>query len=190
VRAGKLLLVTGGARCGKSTFAENYAETSGREVVYVATCQGLDQEMKGRIAAHRRSRPSTWLTVEEHFLLDKVLLRYGRSLKRLLLVDCLTLWLTNVLLERVGFDGERLADEQVGQVVFDYILARAKNIATLAAKVPAEVVLVTNEVGWGLVPENRLARLYRDLAGKVNQVFAAEADEVYMLVAGLPLRLK
>lgn len=190
MRSGKLLLISGGARCGKSTLAENYAKTSGREVVYVATSQVLDEEMKERVRAHRRSRPSTWPTVEEPYALEKVLWQYGRRRERLLLVDCLTLWLSNILLDKVGFNGEQLADSKIGPVIATYILTRAKNVAALAAKVPAEVVLVTNEVGWGLVPENTLARLYRDLAGKTNQAFAAQADEVYMVVAGLPLRLK
>lgn len=190
MRSGKLLLISGGARCGKSTFAENQAKTSGREVLYVATSQALDEEMKARIRAHRLSRPSTWPTVEEPYALEKVLWHYGRCRERLLLVDCLTLWLSNILLERVGFNGEQLVDGESGPVIVTDILTRVKNTATLAAQVPAEVVLVTNEVGWGPVPENPLARLYRDLAGKTNQAFAAKADEVYLLVAGLPLRLK
>ena len=103
---------------------------------------------------------------------------------------CLTLWLSNIMLEKLGFDGEQLTGREPDPVIVTDIIARAKNTAALAAKVPAEVVVVTNEVGWGLVPENPLARLYRDLVGKVNQAFATAADEVYMLVAGLPLRLK
>ncbi len=190
MRSGRLLLISGGARSGKSTFAENYAKTSGREVVYVATSQALDEEMRERVKAHRRSRPSTWPTVEEPYALEKVLWHYGRCRERLLLVDCLTLWLSNILLQQVGFNGERLADKKPGSIIIGDIITRARNAAVLAAKVPAEVVLVTNEVGMGLVPESSLARLYRDLSGKVNQAFAAEADEVYMLVSGLPLRLK
>jgi adenosylcobinamide kinase/adenosylcobinamide-phosphate guanylyltransferase len=190
VRSGKLLLVSGGARSGKSTFAENHAKISGREVVYVATSQVLDEEMRARVKAHRRFRPSSWPTVEEPYALEKVLWHHGRRRERLLLIDCLTLWLSNIMLEKLGFDGEQLTGREPDPVIVTDIIARAKNTAALAAKVPAEVVVVTNEVGWGLVPENPLARLYRDLAGKVNQAFATAADEVYMLVAGLPLRLK
>ena len=190
MKAGELLLVTGGARSGKSTFAENYAQQSGKDIVYIATCQGLDEEMSSRIEAHRRRRPDTWKTIEEPLGLAGSLLSYGRSPQRLLLIDCLTLWLSNSLLSKAGFDGERLADEHMIPGMMEKVLTEARNVAVLAAKVPAQVVVVTNEVGQGLVPENRLGRLYRDLAGQTNSLLAARADKVYLLVAGLPVRLK
>lgn len=183
--------MSGGARSGKSTFADRYAKQSGRRVVYVATARVLDEEMKARVQTHRASRPSVWLTVEEPYNLEKALWRYGRQPDKLVLVDCLTMWLANILLQKVGFQGEQLmADTTLASAVAADIIVRAKNAAVLAAKVAAEVVLVTNEVGWGPVPDNPLARLYRDLASLANQAFAAQATEFYLLVAGLPLQLK
>jgi len=187
--AGKVIFVTGGARSGKSTFAEGYARESGKKVVYIATSPVVDEETRRRIAAHRRRRPADWETVEEPFRLEEALRRYG-SPDRLLLVDCLTLWLTNHLLERAGLDGEALADAARAESILAELLAYAQATAALTREVAADVVLVSNEVGLGLVPDNPLSRLFRDLVGKSNQCFAAAADEVYVLFSGLPLRLK
>lgn len=187
--AGKVILITGGARSGKSTFAERYARESGKQVVYIATSPVVDEETRRRIAAHQRRRPPEWETVEEPLHLEEALCAHGRS-GRLLLVDCLTLWLTNHLLARAGLEGEALADAARAEAILTDLLAYVEATADLTRALPAEVVLVTNEVGLGLVPDNPLSRLFRDLVGKSNQCFAAVADEVYVLFAGLPLRLK
>lgn len=162
-------LVIGGARSGKSTLAENKARDSRLPVTYVATGQPLDAEMAQRIAHHRARRPAGWRTIEEPLTLADALRREAAT-KTCLLVDCLTLWLTNVLL------ADR--DEETGRLL--------EALPTL----PGHVILVSNEVGWGIVPENALARRFRDEQGWLNQRIAALADNVTLVAAGLPLVLK
>jgi len=162
-------LVIGGARSGKSAFAEAQALASGLRVIYLATGEARDAEMDERIAHHRARRPAGWRTVEEPLLLAAAL-RRAAAPDTCLLVDCLTLWLANVLLA-----------ERDGEV--------AKLLETLPA-LPGRIFLVSNEVGSGIVPENALARRFRDEQGRLNQRVAALADRVTLVVAGLPLPLK
>lgn len=162
-------LVIGGARSGKSRHAEQLALAGGGPVVYVATGQALDAEMAERIAHHRQRRPAHWRTVEEPQDLAGALRREDAP-GVCVLVDCLTLWLTNVLF------AERM------EAVEDLVAA----LPTLRA----HVVLVSNEVGWSIVPENALARRFRDEQGRLNQRVAAVADRVTLVAAGLPLCLK
>ena len=171
---GKLILVLGGARAGKSTFALRLAKDLAGEgrVTFIATAQALDDEMAQRIARHREERPSAWLTIEEPYDLDRALIQASDS--DVALVDCLALFVSNWLLR-----GEDSKLEQTCQSF----------LATVEAQ-PQTVICVSNEVGLGIVPDNQLSRTYRDLLGRVNQQFAEAADEVYLLVAGLPLRLK
>lgn len=187
--AGKVVFITGGARSGKSSFAERYAGGSGKEVVYVATSPVVDEETRERIRAHRSRRPQEWITVEEPLLLEKILREHGSS-GRVLLVDCLSLWVTNHLLDRAGIDGDRLYSAHDASRISEELLGYFESVATLTRNTEADVIVVSNEVGMGLVPDNRLSRVYRDLAGKVNQLFAGVADEVYILLAGIPLRLR
>lgn len=163
-------LVLGGARSGKSRYAEQQAAIRG-EVIYIATAQALDKEMQSRIQHHRDSRPA-WPTVEEPIHLARALQQADRP-GCVLLVDCLTLWLTNLL----------LADEGV------YEREREALFAVLPG-LSAEVVLVSNEVGLGVVPMGELSRRYVDEAGRLNQRIAAMADKVTFCAAGLPLTLK
>ncbi len=165
-------LVIGGARSGKSGYAERQAREShagGRPVVYLATAQALDAEMAERIAHHRARRPADWRSVEEPLALADALTRAAAS-DACVLVDCLTLWLSNVLLAGRDDEIERL-------------------LATLPI-LPGQLILVSNEVGWGIVPENPLARRFRDEQGRLNQRVAALADRVTLVAAGLPLTLK
>jgi adenosylcobinamide kinase/adenosylcobinamide-phosphate guanylyltransferase len=162
-------LVVGGARSGKSSFAERLARDCGLRVTYVATCEARDDEMSERIAHHRERRPPEWRTVEEPLLLADALQRDAAG-DTCVMVDCLTLWLTNVLL------GEH--EEEIDKL-----------LAALPA-LPGRILLVSNEVGWGIVPENALARRFRDEQGRLNQRIAAIADEVTLVAAGLPLKLK
>ncbi len=187
--AGRSVFITGGARSGKSRFAEQHAKGSGKPVVYVATSPLVDEETRERIRVHRLRRPKEWVTVEEPLRLEKVLHEYG-SPGRLLLVDCLSLWVTNHLLNRAGIDGERLCSAHDALKISEQLLGYFESVSALVRNTEADVILVSNEVGMGLVPDNRLSRVYRDLAGKANQMFARAADEVYILVAGVPLRLK
>ena len=166
-------LILGGARSGKSAFAERVAQHSGQPVVYIATAQAHDHEMQQRIAHHRTSRPAHWLTVEEPLALATCLQQHAAP-ERLLLVDCLTLWLTNLLC---------LDDENRLQMETQALL-------TGLAQLPGDVLLVSNEVGLGIVPLGELTRRYLDTAGRLHQQLAAQLPHVTFLVAGLPQTLK
>ena len=170
-----MTLVLGGARSGKSTFAENLArvaEAAGRSIVYVATATDGDAEMAARIAEHQRRRPPHWRTAEAPLALAAALAEIARP-DCLMLVDCLTLWLTNVLLaEPPILDAERA------------------RLLTALPTLSGDVVLVSNEVGMGLVAPEPLGRRFVDEAGRLHQAVAALADRVVLVVAGLPMALK
>lgn len=170
----KLILILGGARAGKSTFALRLAKEHAGEssVTFIATAQALDAEMEQRIARHRDERPAHWTTIEEPLQLDRALIQAPDS--DVALVDCLTLFVSNWLLRE---DAHTL--NEVSQRFLANVRSRTQT-----------TIVVSNEVGLGLVPETPLGRTFRDLLGRVNQQFAEAADEVYLLVAGLPLRLK
>ncbi|MFD1331788.1 bifunctional adenosylcobinamide kinase/adenosylcobinamide-phosphate guanylyltransferase [Methylopila musalis] len=168
----RLALVLGGARSGKSRFAEGLAAASGRDLVYVATAQAYDDEMRDRIARHQLDRADRrWRTVEAPLRLPETI-RAEAAPGRVLLVDCLTLWLSNVM----------LADHDVEQ--------DADGLLASLAQAQGPVVLVSNEVGYGVVPDNALARAFRDHQGRLNQRVAAVSDRVTLVAAGLPLDLK
>lgn len=166
----KIILVTGGARSGKSRIAEQLVGSLAGAPLYIATAQALDDEMERRIAHHQAQRGPEWTTHAAPLDLVSALRKTDSKGPRL--VDCLTLWLSNMMHHGT-----------------DWSLATDELIATLAAQ-QAPVIMVTNEVGAGIVPENKLAREFRDAAGLINQRVAAEADEVYLAVSGLPLKLK
>lgn len=165
-------LILGGARSGKSGFAQRQALASGLAVTYLATAQAGDAEMVERIARHRAERPAGWELVEEPLALAAAL-RLHATPNRCLLVDCLTLWLSNLL---AAGDG-RLTDETTA--LLDALPA-----------LPGQVLLVSNEVGQGIVPANPLARRFRDEAGRLHQAIAGRCERVTLIVAGLPLTLK
>ncbi|PDT90956.1 bifunctional adenosylcobinamide kinase/adenosylcobinamide-phosphate guanylyltransferase [Bradyrhizobium sp. Y36] len=165
-----VILITGGARSGKSKRAETRTRAFPGQPIYVATAEALDAEMEARIAKHRARRGTDWLEREVPLDLVPALVATDGGGARL--VDCLTLWLSNLM------HAERNWEREVTE------LARA------LPRLKSPVVLVTNEVGLGIVPDNALARLYRDAAGLMNQMIAAAADEVEFVVAGLPMKLK
>ena len=167
---GKSILITGGARSGKSALAERLTLALGTPAVYIATAQPLDGEMAARIARHEARRGAEWRTVAEPLELCTALDESDGTGPRL--VDCLTLWLSNLM--QGGHDWERQTDA----------------LARTLAEQSSPVVFVTNEVGAGIVPENRLARTFRDAAGLVNQRIATACDEVWLCVAGHPLKVK
>jgi adenosylcobinamide kinase/adenosylcobinamide-phosphate guanylyltransferase len=171
--AKQILLITGGARSGKSKYAEQRAEELGARRLYIATAEAKDEEMAQRIAEHKKRRGNDWATVEEPVELSAALLAQ-RGRIDCALVDCLTIWLSNLLLHR---DAEVAGD-------------KVENLVETLPGLDFHVVLVTNEVGWGIVPDNRLARQFRDLAGWANQRIAAAANEVVLTVAGIPMILK
>jgi adenosylcobinamide kinase/adenosylcobinamide-phosphate guanylyltransferase len=167
----RVVLITGGAKSGKSAEAERRVRSMGGEPVYVATAQALDGEMAARVRAHRARRGEGWRLIEEPRDLARVLDQTDGTGPRL--VDCLTLWLTNEMLAEDG----------------DWRGALSKLLEALGKQV-SPVVLVTNEVGAGIVPDNALARAFQDAAGVVNQAVAAVADEVVLVVAGCALTVK
>ena len=180
-------LVFGGARSGKSAHAEKLAREAGKEVVYLATAQAGDGEMATRIAHHRAQRPAEWSTLEEPLRLGDAILREARP-GRLLLVDCLTLWLTNLMFST----GEAYPD--VGDIALPELFhsERAHLLYALAemADTDCDLVLVSNEVGMGIVPYGAISRCFTDEAGRLNQAVAAVCDKVVFVAAGLPLHLK
>ena len=165
-----VILITGGARSGKSKRAETRTRAFPGQPVYVATAEALDAEMEARIAKHRARRGTDW--IEREVPLDLVSALVASDGGGARLVDCLTLWLSNLM--HAERDWEREVTE----------------LAAALPRLKSPVVFVTNEVGLGIVPDNPLARLYRDAAGIMNQIIAAAADEVEFVVAGLPMKLK
>jgi adenosylcobinamide kinase/adenosylcobinamide-phosphate guanylyltransferase len=172
-RHSRIILVTGAARSGKSQYAERRCGEMGGSRLYIATAESKDEEMSERIAEHQRRRGREWTTIEEPLELTETLIAQ-RGKMDCVLVDCLTLWISNLL---IGRDG-RHALEKVEQL-----------IATLPG-LDFGIVLVTNEVGWGIVPDNPLAREFRDLTGRTNQRIAQAADEVILMVAGVAMTVK
>ncbi|HEU5315219.1 MAG TPA: bifunctional adenosylcobinamide kinase/adenosylcobinamide-phosphate guanylyltransferase [Chloroflexota bacterium] len=187
---GRLILVTGPVRSGKSRFAERLAAqlANGGEVAYVATARMWDQEMAARVAAHQASRPAKWRTVEEPAALGDAV-RATQTSAAVVLVESLDMWVSNRLLEgRLDVEGDdtqldaaRLAAVEEG------LLAE---VAGLCEGRGAHLVVVTVEAGWGVVPPYPLGRAFRDVLGRVNAALAERADAVYLLVAGLPVDVK
>ena len=177
-------IILGGARSGKSAYAEKLAIESGKEVVYIATARAGDGEMAKRIETHRSNRPAHWTTVEEPLLLAAAIDKWSAP-GRLLLIDCLTLWLTNLI-----FSVDQDCPE-VGVIDLPAIFYE-QNDALVAALHGArgDVVLVSNEVGLGIVPYGALSRCFADESGRMNQAVAAACDRALFIVAGMPLTLK
>jgi adenosylcobinamide kinase/adenosylcobinamide-phosphate guanylyltransferase len=171
----KIIFVTGGCRSGKSKHALRAAEKMpGNRKIYIATCVPQDNEMKQRVARHQKERSQNWVTVEEPLHLPEAILENSPKAD-VLLVDCLTLWVSNLLMET---DDEEKLEEAISQL-----------IDTLE-KATCPIVLVSNEVGTGIVPENKLARQYRDIIGLANQAVAKTASKVIWMVAGIPVTVK
>ena len=166
------VLVLGGARSGKTAFSESLVMRHATRPAYLATAEALDAEMRDRVASHQATRGTRFTTIEEPLALPEALV--AASLHHdVILVDCLTLWITNLLLANV-----------------DVSRAVSELSATLEGLTETRVVLVSNEVGQGIVPDNAMARTFRDLAGAAHQRIAEVCDEVYFIVAGLPMTLK
>jgi adenosylcobinamide kinase/adenosylcobinamide-phosphate guanylyltransferase len=184
----QLILIIGGARSGKSTFAERLVASSGRSVAYIATATAGDDDMRDRIARHQAARPSTWLTIEEPLHLAEAV-RRAASLADVVLLDCITLWLSNWLLAQeepipLASTPSSLYSEKAMQE----IEALLHTVATLDAS--KKLVFVTNEVGLGIVPAFALGRVYRDVLGLANKRLAEMASRVYLMVTGLAVDIK
>ncbi len=175
-----VILITGGSRSGKSAFAQQMAEQSTGERFFLATCPHTDPEMDARIRRHQQDRQGRgWQSIEEPLLLTEEL---GRCpAEATVLIDCLTLWINNLLYE---------AEKENTGIDEDQVAVRAEQLVQAAAARPGVVILVTNEVGSGIVPENAMARHYRDLVGRCNQVVGRYADQVFLVSCGIPLQIK
>lgn len=180
---GTIILVTGGARSGKSAFAERYAAAHGRRIAYIATAQILDEEMRYRVALHRERRPEAWQTYEAPFAAEQAIEEAAEA-SDTILFDCVTIYLSNLL---CSLDETQLADEAFVHAQSEEAIDR---LVAASRAGGARCIFVTNEVGAGIVPEHRLSRLYRDMAGRANQKLAKAAEEVYLTVAGIPVNLR
>jgi len=170
----KIILIVGGARSGKSSFAEKLARKLGKNPLYLAAAQAQDREMRARIRKHRQRRGNKWQLIEEPVNIERVVARIS-SRTEVILFDCVTVWLSNLILA-----GKKERE----------IKKKLKTFLNRLRKRNFHTILVSNEVGGGIVPANRLARDYRDLLGTVNQLLAKEAEFVYQLCCGIPLRIK
>lgn len=176
----RIILVTGGSRSGKSSYAESLAEDLPGPRVFIATCPVVDDEMRERIRKHQESRAKAdWHTVEEPSDPARILLETERF--NVFLIDCLTLWINNLMFDAQKL-GLKLSEEDMVQ--------RSEHLLEACSRVQGTVIFVTNEVGSGIVPENAAARLFRDLVGRCNQTVARAAHEVFLLSCGLPIMLK
>ena len=178
---GKIILVTGGARSGKSSFAEKLALKIGNgQAAYIATAQIFDDEMNFRVKLHQSRRGDNWRTFEAPFAAEEKISAAGKNFNAILF-DCVTIYISNFLC------AAELDDEKF---LYDKLREMIQKIINAALNVDAVTIFVTNEVGGGIVPENKLARRFRDLAGLANQMLAAQADKVFLTVAGIAVDLK
>ncbi len=194
---GKIVFITGGARSGKSSFAMKEASKIHGKRLYIATAEPLDDEMRERIERHKKERPGGWDTVEEPMNIAEVMRKAPKEYD-VIVLDCLTLWMSNILIRigegerglkgRIhlrGFTGESVRIPQYHEMdrLIDMLKDFKRSFATT-------LFIVSNEVGMGIVPENKLARTFRDLAGMLNQRVGEIADEVYLVLSGIPVKIK
>lgn len=178
---GKTILILGGARSGKSTYAQKLAETMEQPVLFIATATPEDEEMVERIARHKASRPSHWQTLEAPLGIGE-LLKNAIGETRTVLLDCVALLLSNIMMKEGGLSREDYLETQVKEELLPVMeICSLKGI---------NLIIVSNEVGMGLVPPYPMGRVFRDVLGRVNQWLAAKADEVVFMVAGIPIRIK
>ena len=176
--AKKIIFILGGARSGKSRFAQELAAKMSRKVLFVATAEALDEEMQNRIEEHKKARPISWRTLE-------ITNNVGKQIEKQIgdaevtIVDCLSLLVANLLGDKLDY---KKAEKQM--------LDEMKQLIASMDRLDASFIVVSNEVGMGLVPENKLGRIYRDLLGRANQFITQHASEVYLMVAGIPIKVK
>ena len=176
--AKQIILLLGGARSGKSYYAQQLAMELGGNVLFVATGEALDEEMQARIASHKKDRPRSWSTLEIPAGIGKAIEKEISNAK-VVLIDCLTLLISNLLPDQPDYlEAEKR------------VLSEINELISVMDRLDASFIIVSNEVGMGLVPDNRLGRIYRDLLGKANQLLAQHATEVYLMVACLPVQVK
>jgi adenosylcobinamide kinase/adenosylcobinamide-phosphate guanylyltransferase len=176
--------IFGGARSGKSAHAEKLAAASGKEVIYVATARAGDDEMAARIALHQQQRNSAWSTIEEPLLLGALIAQWS-SPQRVILVDCLTVWLSNLL-----FSEEKMYPEVGAIEAPPFFKEQRDEFLQALERAAGDMILVSNEVGMGVIPQGAISRWFVDEAGRLNQAVAARCERALWVAAGLPLALK
>lgn len=176
-----IILITGGVRSGKSSFAEKIARDNGGKVAFIATAQALDKEMHDRINKHRAHRPTDWRTYEEPYNILPIIKKIGQQVD-VILLDCLTLLVSNLM--------TNYQEGSENQEINENIMMQVEGIINQSLKSSATLIIVSNEVGLGLVPVNPLGRFFRDTLGKANQFIAANSAKVYLMVAGIPILIK
>jgi adenosylcobinamide kinase/adenosylcobinamide-phosphate guanylyltransferase len=177
----KSILLTGGARSGKSQMAQELATKAGGQVLFVATAEAGDEEMRQRIEMHRKSRPKDWKTLETVIHIGSEITKNISGVKTVI-IDCITLLISNILQQY---------DENTDAAVLEKaVIAEIDELLNCISRSRADFIIVTNEVGMGIVPGDKVSRLYRDLLGKANQMLAQSVDEVYLMVAGIAMPVK
>lgn len=171
---GKITYICGGARSGKSTFALSMAKKHKGKIAFIATCEPKDHEMKERIALHKASRPKCWQTFEEPREIASVLNKTGPKFKTII-IDCITLWIANLMVKNNKITS---------------IETKMRTILNTIQRINADCIIVTNEVGLGIVPNNKMAREFRDISGRINQMIAQRAKTAYFMVSGISWRIK
>jgi adenosylcobinamide kinase/adenosylcobinamide-phosphate guanylyltransferase len=183
-----VILVVGGARSGKSSFAEKLCGESGENVCYIATSKITDDDMADRVAKHKAQRPASWHTIEMYDDFPSIINVNEFKDCSVFLLDCITIMITNIMFDQsVDYDN---CSSQTLDVVESTVFSEIRNLLDVMGKNDKTLIMVSNEVGMGIVPSYRLGSIFRDIAGRVNQFLAVEADEVYNIICGLPQKLK
>jgi adenosylcobinamide kinase/adenosylcobinamide-phosphate guanylyltransferase len=169
----KLIFITGPVRSGKSNFAVNLAKKSKKKIIFIATCKPVDTEMKERIKKHQQQRPKEWITIEEEIDLGSVLRKISKD--KLIIIDCITLWVSNLFFHNFN-------EKEILKIV--------NGLISIIKRKGLSVIIVSNEVGWGIVPNNKIARNFRDIMGIIHQKISESSNEIYLLVSGIPIKLK
>lgn len=180
------VLVTGGTRSGKSFFAEQLCKEKGRQIAYLATAEPLDEEMEDRIKKHREQRPKNWKTIEAYRDINEIF----DQLEGIdtLILDCITIYVNNRMYYS-GLQMQQASREQINRLE-GQILQEMRDFMSECKRRGLHLILVTDELGMGIVPENRLTRIYRDIVGRVNQQASSLSDEVYFVISGIPMKIK
>ncbi|MDY6912077.1 MAG: bifunctional adenosylcobinamide kinase/adenosylcobinamide-phosphate guanylyltransferase [Chloroflexota bacterium] len=187
VLSNKVVFILGGARSGKSSYAQEMANSISGKVLFVGTAEPLNEDMRTRIEKHQQERPASWRTLEASTNIAVEIARHIGD-ARVVLIDCLTLLTSNLVLgEERGFAGSEEVDEKAAE---NRVITEIEALIEFMNKSDATFIIVSNEVGLGLVPEIQLGRIYRDILGRANQLMARHASEVNFLVAGIPVKVK
>lgn len=187
-----MILILGGARSGKSTYAEckahELSQETGEHVLYIATALAFDEDMKDRIKKHQAARPPHWHTIERFKNFDALVEEQAFQESQVILLDCMTLMVSNLLLQ-YDVDFDQVSRQNIDEIEA-HILSEVEILLSLCQKYNKKLIIVSNEVGLGIVPAYRLGNIFRDIAGRINQRLAKEAKQVFFLVSGLPLQIK